>query len=259
MESSTAKRRSAARIRTGLRVWAADGLVAGLLGLVVTAALMLHAELGPHAILGFVVLWFMLGALLATTTPPDGLARDGRGPGPANRVTLLRAALTAPLGALVFVPPATGDPLLALWVIALAGLALLLDGLDGAVARRTDSATAFGARFDMELDAAMILALSVLAWQMTAVGPWVILIGLMRYAFVLAARPWPWLAGALPPSRRRQTVCVLQAVVLLLVLIPGLPAIAAITIALAGLLALGLSFAVDIHWLYRHRPEVCHD
>lgn len=258
MESSPAKP-SLSCTRTGARVWAADWLIIGLLGLAITIALMRHVESGVPALTGFVALWLGLGALLATRTPATGLAAAGRGPGPANRVTLLRAALTAPLGALILAAPSPGQPELALWAIALAGLALVLDGVDGAVARRTGSATAFGARFDMELDAAMILALSILAWQMTAAGPWVILIGMMRYLFVLAARPWPWLAASLPPSRRRQAVCVLQTVVLLLVLIPGLPGGAAITMALAGLLALSLSFAVDIHWLYRHRPEVCHD
>ena len=258
MESSSAKPLPS-RIQTGLRVWAPDWLIAGLLGLAVTSALLWHAQAGPLAAAGFVVLWLLLATLLVAHTPADGLAPTMRGPGPANRVTLLRAALTAPLGTLIVAAPAPGDPVLALWAIGLAGLALVLDGADGAVARRTGSATAFGARFDMELDAAMILALSILAWQMTAVGPWVILIGLMRYAFVLAAVVWPWLAGSLPPSRRRQAVCVLQTVVLLLILIPGLPDPAAITIALTGLLALGLSFAVDIHWLYHHRPEVCHD
>ncbi|WP_026280437.1 CDP-alcohol phosphatidyltransferase family protein [Thioalkalivibrio sp. ALE28] len=258
MESSPAKP-SPLRLQAGLRVWATDWLLAGLAGLAVTGALVWHAHAGQPTVAGFVTLWLVLGAILVSRTPAAGVASSGRGPGPANRVTLLRAALTAPLGGLVLAAPTPDEPVLALWVIALAGLALVLDGVDGAVARRTDSASAFGARFDMELDAAMILALSILAWQMTAVGPWVILIGLMRYAFVLAARPLPWLAAPLPPSRRRQAVCVLQTVVLLLVLIPGLPAPAAITIALAGLLALGLSFAVDIHWLYRHRPEVCHD
>ncbi|WP_024326409.1 CDP-alcohol phosphatidyltransferase family protein [Thioalkalivibrio sp. AKL19] len=258
MDSSSAKLAPSC-IQTGLRVWAADWLIAGLLGLAVTAALLWHTEPALPAAAGFVALWLLLGAILVLRTPPDRPAPTRRGPGPANRVTLLRAALTAPLGGLIVAAPVPGDPVLALWVMSLAGLALVLDGLDGAVARRTQSASAFGARFDMEVDAAMILALSILVWQITAVGPWVILIGLMRYAFVLAAWPLPWLAAALPPSRRRQAVCVLQTVVLLLVLIPGLPAVAAITIALAGLLALGLSFAVDIHWLYRHRPEVCHD
>ncbi|WP_018141700.1 MULTISPECIES: CDP-alcohol phosphatidyltransferase family protein [unclassified Thioalkalivibrio] len=259
MESSSAKSCQPPEVLRATRVWGGDWLLSGLIGIGVTVALMLHAGLGALLLIGYAAIWAALGAALVITTRPEALAPGHRGPGPANRVTLLRAAFTAPLGSLAFVAPGTGEPLLAFWVIGLAGLALLLDGVDGAIARSTGNTTAFGARFDMELDAAMILALSVLTWQMTVVGPWVILIGLMRYAFMLAACPWAWLAGDLPPSRRRQTVCVVQTVVLLLVLIPGLPAFAAITIALAGLLALSLSFAVDIHWLYRHRPEVCHD
>ncbi|WP_026279732.1 CDP-alcohol phosphatidyltransferase family protein [Thioalkalivibrio sp. ALJ16] len=252
MISSDLKPYPGARLRNGARTWAADWVLAGLCGLGVTLALQAHTGLsGPALPLAYGLLWLGLGGLLAGTTPVAGLLPGRRGPGPANRITLLRASLTVPLAALVLTAPAA-DTLLALWIIALAAVALLLDGVDGAVARRSGSSTAYGARFDMELDAAMILALALLAWQLTPVGPWVVLIGLMRYAFVLAARPWPWLAASLPPSRRRQAICVLQTVVLLLVLTPALPAAAASAVALGGLLALTLSFAVDIHWLYHH-------
>ncbi|WP_019625454.1 CDP-alcohol phosphatidyltransferase family protein [Thioalkalivibrio sp. ALJT] len=252
MISSNLQPGPGARLRNGARTWAADWVLTGLLGLGVTLTLQAHTGLsGPALPVTYSLLWLGLGGLLAGTTPTADLVPGRRGPGPANRVTLVRAALTAPLAALVFMAPAA-DTLLALWVIALAALALLLDGVDGAVARRSGSSTAYGARFDMELDAAMILALALLAWQLTPVGPWVVLIGLMRYIFVLAARPWPWLAAELPPSRRRQAICVLQTVILLLALTPALPAAVAITIALGGLFALTLSFAVDIHWLYRH-------
>ena len=42
----------------------------------------------------------------------------------------------------------------------LASVALILDGVDGKVARRTRNASAFGARFDMEVDAFLILVFS---------------------------------------------------------------------------------------------------
>ena len=57
--------------------------------------------------------------------------------------------------------------------------------MDGWVARRTDSVTAFGARFDGEVDAFLILVLSVAV--SAAVGWWVVVAGLARYAF--------WAAG----------------------------------------------------------------
>ena len=62
----------------------------------------------------------------------------------------------------------------------------LLDGVDGWLARRHRIASAFGARFDMEIDALLILALSVLAWRHEKAGAWVVASGLLRYAFVAA-------------------------------------------------------------------------
>ena len=48
---------------------------------------------------------------------------------------------------------------------ALAGFALALDGVDGHLARRFDQVSDFGARFDMEVDAALILVLCIgLSW-----------------------------------------------------------------------------------------------
>ena len=69
----------------------------------------------------------------------------------------------------------------------------LLDGVDGWLARRDQTASRFGARFDMEIDALLILALSVLAWRHDKAGEWVVISGLLRYVFVAAgaalARP----------------------------------------------------------------------
>ena len=86
----------------------------------------------------------------------------------------------------------------------------VLDGVDGWLARRSGLASAFGARFDMEVDALLIMALAILAWQHGKAGSWVLLSGLLRYAFVAAGWLAPWMSRPLPPSRRRQTVCVVQ-------------------------------------------------
>jgi uncharacterized membrane protein YphA (DoxX/SURF4 family) len=55
----------------------------------------------------------------------------------------------------------------------------------------------------MEVDAFLILVLSV--YVSMSLGPWVLLIGGMRYAFVAAARVLPWLNAPLPPSTARNT------------------------------------------------------
>jgi hypothetical protein len=99
----------------------------------------------------------------------------------------------------------------------------------------------------------LILALSLLAWQLGKAGGWVVLAGALRYAFVAASFVAPWLGRALPASRRRQTICVVQVVSLILCLVPVVAPPASAGIALLGLVALIASFATDVVWLARAR------
>ena len=109
--------------------------------------------------------------------------------GPANTTTTLRAALVTLVASLVGEP---GIPIVAASAAGVGLLATALDGVDGWLARRTRMTSPFGARFDMETDVFLVLALSVLAWQYGKAGAWVLLCGLMRYVFVAAG----WLALA---------------------------------------------------------------
>jgi phosphatidylglycerophosphate synthase len=176
--------------------------------------------------------------------------------GAANRVTLLRLAfaslLAALLGEAVPTPPLQPTPL-AWAVVALAALTALLDAVDGALARRSGLASRFGARFDMETDAAYTLVLCALVWQAGQAGPWIFAAGLMRYAFVGAALLFPWLAGPLAPSRRRQAICAAQITTLIVCLVPVVPSSLATVLSAASLLLLSLSFCVDVHALSRAR------
>ena len=194
------------------------------------------------------VLSVVLVGLVLRALPVD---LPGPGVGPANRVTLGRAALSVPVLALSLVPSGSGvDP--SWWIIVLSTVVMVFDGVDGRVARRTRTESEFGARFDMELDAALLMALSLLVWESGRVGPWVLLIGLMRYAFVAAGWIWPALAAELPESFRRKTVCVIQGVVLLVALGPIIPVGTAAKVSAIGLVALTYSFAVDVWWAWRH-------
>ncbi|HEY8521366.1 MAG TPA: CDP-alcohol phosphatidyltransferase family protein [Gammaproteobacteria bacterium] len=170
--------------------------------------------------------------------------------GPANRVTLSRAALTALVFGLLGETPSPGA---AWFATAVAGLALALDGLDGRLARGRGVASPFGARFDMETDALLILGLAALAWRFDKAGPWILLAGLLRYAFVAAGAVWPWMRRPLPPSRRRQAVCVVQIATLILCLVPLSAQPWSAYLAFAGLAALTASFAADVAWLARRR------
>ncbi len=170
--------------------------------------------------------------------------------GPANVVTTVRAALVALLAALA--GEAVTDRA-ATAAFAVGMMAAACDGLDGRLARRTGLASPFGARFDMETDALLIMVLSVLVWQLDKAGPWVLASGLMRYAFVAAGWLWPWLEAPLPRRWRRQAVCVVQVVTLVVLLLPTVgPRLGAVAAA-ASLALLAWSFGVDVAWLWRAR------
>ena len=173
--------------------------------------------------------------------------------GPANYVTTVRAILVA-LMAGVIGHPATPE---VLWsVVGLTAVMGALDGLDGWLARRTRTASAFGARFDMETDALFILVLSVLVWQHEKAGAWVLLCGLMRYGFVAAGWLLPWLARPLRSTWRGQAVAVGQLIGLSVALAPIVPVLPSAIAAASALAALAWSFAIDIQWLARqHRTS----
>ena len=169
--------------------------------------------------------------------------------GTADKVTLVRAAVAALYAGLLFHGDTASD--LGWWLAVVAGIALALDGIDGWIARRTGTASPFGARFDMETDAFFILVLSCLVWQLGKVGAWVLAIGAMRYVFVAAAIMQPRLNAPLFPSKRRQVICVVQVAALVICLLPSVGPGLASTAAAVALLSLIYSFSYDIIWLAR--------
>lgn len=170
--------------------------------------------------------------------------------GLANQVTLLRAELVVLLAGLAI---AGDDPRLPAIATAIATVAAVFDALDGWLARRNGLIGRYGARFDMETDAALILVLSVLAWRFDKAGPWICLAGLMRYAFITSAWPLAWLRADLPPRRRRQTVAVVQTVGLIVAIAPFVTAGVSRVLLLACLASLAFSFGIDVRWLARQR------
>ncbi len=218
------------------------------LGMVVLA-LVLAALVVTIGLPGLSVMWAAIVyaglAVLLLSHWPD----PGQSLGVANRITLGRALLVAVLAGAVAGFPALAPHTGLLALLAL--LALALDGVDGWAARRWQCESAFGARFDMELDAFLILVLCALLWVLDKVGLWVFAIGAMRYLFVLAMRPWPWLAALLPPSLRRKSVCVSQVGSLLLCLLPGVRGSFAVVLLGTALALLVWSFALDVRWLQR--------
>ncbi|MTH76842.1 CDP-alcohol phosphatidyltransferase family protein [Paracoccus aestuariivivens] len=166
--------------------------------------------------------------------------------GACNFVTLMRLALTCGLLAPLLAGNAGGYG-----ITGFALFALALDGVDGWLARRSGLVSGFGARFDIEVDAAFALVLSLHALSIGSIGPEILLLGFMRYAFVAAGLLLPWLAAPLPFSHRRRLVCIVQMVVLIALQLPVLPEEFALLLTWLAVFALLWSFGADILWLRR--------
>jgi phosphatidylglycerophosphate synthase len=198
------------------------------------------------AYLPTVLLLFAAGAAVVLLALP-GSHRFVR-MGPANQVTIVRGALIALLAGLL---GEQGGHAAATVAVVVASVALVLDGVDGRLARQTGMATDFGARFDMETDAVFVAVLALLVWRFGKAGPWVLLSGLMRYLFAAAVVLVPRLQHPVPSTMRGKTIAVLQMIALIVALAPVCSPAVSAWIAAIGLLALVLSFSLDVAWLLR--------
>ncbi|GAA4287533.1 CDP-alcohol phosphatidyltransferase family protein [Georgenia daeguensis] len=262
-----------ARTALPVRPWPWPALAAGL-------AASLAAPVTLAAATGFargVLVALVAASLYAAGAAAVAARWPRRALGAANAVTLARLVMVSWMaGVLVVVREGA-------WQVPLAvvGLCcLLLDGVDGRVARWRGLVSTFGARFDLEVDAALVLLLSVAVAALGVTGWWVVSIGVVRYAYVVAGAAWPWLRGPLFPSLARKVVGVCVVVVLLVALIlpvhaevsqrgevpvlaeVPLPALLVAALPAAGeqllvvaLAAVCWSFARDARWQYANREE----
>ena len=176
-----------------------------------------------------------------------GRVRSGEPILPADWITLTRALLSA--GAAGLVVDSAGGPPAVPALVVLASVALLLDAVDGQVARRTGTATPFGARFDGEADAFLILVLSVAVAR--DLGSWVLAIGAARYVLLVAGWAIPWLAAPLPYRYWGKVVAAVQGIVLTVAVSGVLPPIAGMVAVAVALVLLAESFGHSVVWLYR--------
>jgi len=221
--------------------------VATILGMFATAVLLgvvsAAAGLGVAGWIAGLGTGWAATALIATAR----MRSDQPAIHPADWVTLARAVLCSGVAGLV--AASFGRPVSVTALVTLSAVALALDAVDGQVARRTGTATALGGRLDCEVDALLVLLLSIAVSR--DYGSWVLLIGAARYALLLAGWLIPWLAAPLPPRYWRKVVAAVQGVVLT-VAASGLPDRLVGMIAVgAALLLLAESFGRDVIWLYR--------
>jgi phosphatidylglycerophosphate synthase len=169
--------------------------------------------------------------------------------GPADWVTLARATLAVGVAALV--ADSFDEPGQVTLLVTLSAVALALDAVDGWVARRSKTESRLGARFDGEVDAFLILVLSVYVAGST--GAWVLAIGAARYAFFAAGWLLPWMRGPLPPRYWRKVVAATQGVVLTIAAAEVLPPALTQAALLGALALLCESFGRDVWWLWSRR------
>ena len=191
------------------------------------------------------------GAAAAVAVPTTG-AVDRLAP--ADCVTVARATLAVGVAALI--ARSFEEPVAVGLLVSLAAVALVLDAVDGWVARRTRP-TAKGAQLDAEVDAFLVLVLSVYVARST--GAWVLAIGAARYVFLAAGWALPWLREELPPREWRKLVAATQGIVLTVAAGDILAPPVTTALVLVALALLAESFGRDMLWLWnnqkRARPQ----
>ncbi|MGN6378612.1 MAG: CDP-alcohol phosphatidyltransferase family protein, partial [Gaiellales bacterium] len=188
-------------------------------------------------------------AIVLYTLLARSLARSSQRLGPAGWVTTARAALAVNVAALTadsFTTPVSVGTL-----VSLATIALCLDYVDGRVARKTRTESQLGAAFDGEVDAFLMLTLSL--YVSPAVGWWVLAIGMARYVFLAAGWLFAWMRAPLPRRDWRKVVTAVQGIALVIAAADVLPrALTRIGLAMA-LVLLAESFGRDVYWLWLRR------
>ena len=222
------------------------GPVTGLLAqMVLLAALAGTVGLSASGWVVGIACGVITNALLAC-----GLARFGADRlGPADQVTLIRATLAGGVAALTADP--YGRPAPVTTLVALTVVALVLDAVDGWVARRTETESTLGGHFDGEVDAFLILVLSV--YVARSAGAWVLAIGAARYAFLAAGWMLPWMRRTLPQRYWRKVVAATQGVALTFAVPDVLPRFLTNAVLAVSLALLAESFSRDVGWLWRRR------
>jgi phosphatidylglycerophosphate synthase len=221
--------------------------LATILGMLATAALLgvvsATAGLGVAGWIAGLVTGSAATALLATAR----MRSDQPAILPADWVTLTRALLIAGVAGLV--ADSFSRPVSITALVTLSSIALALDAVDGQVARRTGTATPVGARLDGEVDAFLILLLSIAVSR--DYGSWVLVIGAARYALLLAGWLIPWLAAPLPPRYWGKVVAAVQGIVLTVAASGVVDRLTGMIAVAAALLLLAESFGRNVIWLYR--------
>jgi CDP-diacylglycerol--glycerol-3-phosphate 3-phosphatidyltransferase len=151
-------------------------------------------------------------------------ADDGSAFAPPNLVTLARGGLYAAAAGFLFVPP---EPTIRWAPAACYGVGVVLDYVDGSLARRTGRTTDLGAKLDLAFDTLGFLVAPLVAVAWGRLPAAYLSLSAARYVYRVGigwrtrrGRP----VGDLPPSRLRRPLAALQMGFIAVALAPVLPA-----------------------------------
>lgn len=218
----------AARAVTALERW----LTAHALAMVLAAAVCVATGQGG---------WIALAAVASFTAAWRSAGSEARF-GLANALTAARlGAVLLAAAASTFVP--------ASWVLAAFVFNVAADAVDGRVARARGAATRFGAVFDRETDALFVLVAYLHLHLAQDWGAWLLLPGLMPYAYRLTVTMSP---AALAPDRKERFAGALAGLNFVLLLgAVAAPRYAAPMVVLS-VAVVCVSFVRSFVGLYRH-------
>lgn len=137
------------------------------------------------------------------------------------------------------------------WVFMLFVSNVVLDVVDGRLARRRQEHSDFGAGFDAEVDSLFVLIAGLYFTLVAGIGPWVLVAGLLRYVYQLGTCVLVDSEYVEPPSRVAKIMAGIVFVLLPTAVLMNPPWQVA-TLAAATLTSL-LSFSISAARLLQHR------
>jgi len=229
-------------------------LLAGFIGLLIVTCLAFairqYVQASPMYLVKALVLFFVVVSIVFSFVRQyHPFLKFGF----ANHITIIRASLVVLTASLI----GESETAYVAWVATIIAMSIvILDGFDGWLARRSQMVSKFGARFDMETDAVLIMVMSILVWQHGKAGMWILLGGFMRYAFVFAGLLLRWMAAELTSTRRAKTMSICHMIGLTFALLPFVLKPVSVIVVSVSLLALALSFVIDVYRLWHKEREL---
>ena len=138
-------------------------------------------------------------------------------------------------------------------IIILSTVSLIMDGLDGFIARKYNLVSRFGEIIDQESDNFLMLVISISLYLNKDVGLYVFLIPLYRYTFLASMKKYDWLKRTLPSSQFRKIACVLTIVLMIMSQDVYFNYENTVFLVFLSLFIITFSFSKDIIWLYRNK------